>query len=178
MSVRTSGPQSTTPKADRPYIPGYGLPSSREGILPWEWATERLTRASNYWICTTRPDGRPHAAPVWAVWVDSMVVFEGGPGTRRGRNIAANPAVVVHIESGEDIVIVEGVAEEIRSPEPELEAKLVEAYAKYRKTHGYEADPANWREGGLYLVHPDKVLAWSSFPADATRWTFERDERA
>lgn len=162
------------PHIDRPHIPQYGIPDTLEGALPWSWAEERLTRALTYWVGTTRPDGRPHAMPTWAVWVDGMVAFEGGRQTRRARNLAVNPAVVVHIELGDDVVIVEGVAEEVRQPDPALEAKLVDAYRKYLPTHGYQADPANWREGGLWLVRPEKVLGWGSFPADATRWTFDR----
>ncbi len=30
------------PKTERPYMPGYGLPKGRKGLLPWEWAKERL----------------------------------------------------------------------------------------------------------------------------------------
>ena len=173
MSVQSPGTGSTMPLADRPHIPEYGIPDTLEGTLSWAWAEERLKDAINYWISTTRPDGRPHAAPVWAVWVGGLVAFEGGSQTRRARNLAANPAVVVHVESGDDVVIVEGVAEESHQPDPELEAKLLAAYAKYKPTHGYEADPANWRDGGLWLVHPEKVLAWSKFPDDATRFTFQ-----
>ncbi len=29
----------------------------------------------NYWICTTRPDGRPHSIPVWGFWLDGGLYF-------------------------------------------------------------------------------------------------------
>lgn len=174
MNTPSEKQERSNVQADRPYIPGYGVPETREGMLSWSWAVERLENAIHYWIGTTRPDGRPHAAPVWAVWVDGMIVFEGGPDSRRGRNIAANPAVVIHVESGDDIVIVEGVAEETSRPEPALESRLIDAFSsKYGPRYDYQYDPANWREGGLYLVRPRKVLAWGSFAIkDATRWTF------
>ena len=164
----------TIPQPDRPHIPGYGVPETHEGMLSWDWAVERLQNAIHYWIATTRPDGRPHAAPVWAAWVDGVLAFESGPNSRRGRNIAANPAVVIHIESGDDIVIVEGVAEQISRPEPAFESRLLDAFAsKYGARYDYVYDPANWRDGGLYLVRPQKVLAWARFDIqDATRWTF------
>jgi len=42
-------------------MPGYGLPAADKGkgLLPWEWAVERLTESHNYWVATTRPEGRP-----------------------------------------------------------------------------------------------------------------------
>src|SRR5690349_19543878 len=122
--------RGVAPVADRPTMPtGYGVPANTEGMLPWSWATERLAAVYNYWIGTVRPDGRPHATPVWGVWLDDTYYFEGAPDTRRGRNIAANPEVVVHIERDEDIVIVEGRAEEIPDPDVALADRLVEAFA-------------------------------------------------
>ena len=169
----TSGSITTTPQRDRPHIPGYGVPETQDGMLSWDWAVERLTSAIHTWIGTTRPDGHPHAAPVWAVWVDGAIVFESGPRSRRARNIAANPAVVAHVESSDDVVIVEGLAEAIDRPDPELEARLIEAFATKYASYDYVYDPANWRDGGLYLVRPTKVMAWGRFDIqDATRWTF------
>jgi hypothetical protein len=106
--------------------------------------------------------------------VDGRFWFEGGNETVRARNIAGNPAVVVHTERGTDVVIVEGNAERQPPPDPALEARLLAGFAKYSASHGYEADPGNWRssEGGLWAVRPAKVLAWSRFPSDTTRWRF------
>ena len=44
--------------------------------LPWAWATERLNRARNYWIATTRSDGRPHSRPVWGIWLNKATLVE------------------------------------------------------------------------------------------------------
>ena len=49
--------------------------------------------------------------PVWGAWVDGMFFFHSHPGTRKARNLAVNPAIVVHLECGDDVVIVEGEAE-------------------------------------------------------------------
>ena len=159
---------------DRAQMPtGYGVPQSDEGLLPWSWAQERLEGALLYWVMTVRPDGRPHATPIWGVWVDDRYYFEGGPDTRRGRNLAANPAVGVHLERGDDVVIIEGTAEEIKGPDPALAATLVEAFgAKYEPTHNYRPDPTGWDAGGLYVVRPHVVLAWGEFPKTVTRWQF------
>src|SRR4029078_12148614 len=87
---------------------GYGVPETEEGLLPWSWATARLEAPLNYWFATPRPDARRPAMPAWAVWLDDSLYFEGSPATRRARNLAENPQVSVHLESADEVVIVEG----------------------------------------------------------------------
>jgi hypothetical protein len=43
-------------------------------LLPWSHAVERLEKAINYWVCIMRPDGRPHAVPVWGMWVEGAFI--------------------------------------------------------------------------------------------------------
>jgi hypothetical protein len=108
------------------------------------------------------------------VWVDGTLFFDGSPRTRRGRNIAANPAVVVHLESGKEAVILQGEVYEVKEgPDPALAQRLAAAYrAKYREM-GYAPEPDSWKEGGLYRLTPRSAFAWNQFPQDATRWRFE-----
>jgi hypothetical protein len=164
----------TEPQRGRPVMPkGYGVPTDDEGLLPWSWAVERLEKASNYWFSTTRPDGRPHAMPAWAVWLDGVLYFEGSPETRRARNIAANPALVVHLESGAEVVILEGQAHAAGGPARTLAERLAAAFtAKYADSHGYRPSPEQWDEGGLWAMRPRVAFAWSEFPRSATRWRF------
>src|SRR5262245_16381655 len=98
------------PAASRPHMPGYGVAKDKTGLLPWSHVTERMDEAQNYWICTVSLDGRPHATPVWGLWVDDRLYFGGSPQTRRNRNLAENPAVCVHLESGSDVIILHGDA--------------------------------------------------------------------
>jgi hypothetical protein len=149
---------SEEPHAQRPGLPGYGAPTSPEGMLPWSWAEERLAAAHNYWVATSGP----HASPVWAVWRDRGLVFSCSPRSRKARELGRDPWVVVHLESGAEVVIVEGTAQRI---EPDDE--LLAAYsAKYGPT-----DPGI---GDWYRVTPRRVLAWTeaAYPGDATRWDF------
>src|SRR3954468_22320223 len=116
QAARTT--EAHTPISSRPLMPdGYGVPEHDEGLLEWSWAVERLTAARNYWFCTTRPDGRPHAMPAWAAWVNGTLYFDGSPETRRGRNLAQNASIGVHLESGDEVVILEGRA--VYSPGPD-----------------------------------------------------------
>jgi nitroimidazol reductase NimA-like FMN-containing flavoprotein (pyridoxamine 5'-phosphate oxidase superfamily) len=161
------------PRVDRPVTDkGYGIPRSLKGTLDWAWARDRLEQADVYWVASVRPNGRPHVTPIWGVWVDEAFWMEGGPRTRRFQNLARNSAAVVTVERGNDAVIVEGDAERVFELETELENRLLEAYAKYKATHDYEAEAQNWSDGGIWRVRPRKVLAWSDYPADATRWRF------
>jgi nitroimidazol reductase NimA-like FMN-containing flavoprotein (pyridoxamine 5'-phosphate oxidase superfamily) len=150
---------------------GYGVPENNKGLLPWSHIQERMSQARNYWISTTRPDSRPHATPVWGCWLDDVLYIEGGPDTRRGRNLAANPAVAVHLESGDEVVILEGEAQTIPHPDATLVPRLVEGFS--RKYAGYKPNPEMWEGAGLYAIRPRVVIAWTQFPKDATRWKFE-----
>jgi hypothetical protein len=172
MSELKQAQSVVEPTSDRPEMPpGYGVPEGEEGLLPWQHARERLEKARNYWICTTRPDGRPHSSPVWGVWLGNMLYFDGSPETRRMRNIKANPAVSVHLESGDDVLILEGEAHEIRNPDHTITTRLAEIYAA--KYAGYNPSPDSWDEGGLYAITAYKVIAWTNLAKDPTRWLFK-----
>jgi PPOX class probable F420-dependent enzyme len=65
-------------------------------------------------IATTRPDGRPHVAPVWFVLDGEDLVFMTGKDSVKGRSLARDPrlSIVVDLEeSPYAFVMVEGVAE-------------------------------------------------------------------
>lgn len=148
----------------------YGIPDDGDGALPWTFVAEKLAADRYYWVTTVRPDGFPHARPTWGVWVDGAVHCGGGEGTRWVRNLERNDAVVVHREDAAEVVILEGRAERLDegTADPDLLERLDGAYEnKYDVRHGVP----------FFRVRPDTVLAWSDFPADATRWTFSREAR-
>lgn len=118
----------------------------------------------NYGVSTTLPDGRPHARPVRGVWLDNTFHC-GGEHTRWARNLAAGSEIVVHRKSGDDVVVIEGTAGKLaEGAGPELLERLDAAYeGKYGVRYGTP----------FWMVHPEKVLAWSDHPTDATRWEFE-----
>jgi general stress protein 26 len=102
------------PKPGRPTMPGgYGIAKGPKGLLAWKDVEQQLAKAKNYWVATTRPDGRPHAMPVWGLWLDGVFYFSSDGSSRKARNIAASGRAVVHLESGDDAVIIEGEAERI-----------------------------------------------------------------
>ena len=147
------------PRARRPNrMSAYGVPDDDNGLLPWSWAAERLAKAHNYWIST----GGPHASPVWALWRSGAVVFSCSPTSRKARELARDPRVVVHLESGDEVVVLEGVAEKFEADDSVI--------AEYESKYAFRADKGE----GWYRVKPARVLAWteSSYPRDATRFDF------
>jgi hypothetical protein len=178
MPKRRSQPDGE-PTPSRPHIPGYGVPKSRKGLLAWSHVSERMAQARNYWIGTTDPDGAPHAVPVWGVWLDDTLYFSGGQ-THWARNLAANPAVVVHLESGDDVVIVKGRVERVTDRAVVKRAGRAGA-VKYEgaKDTGDDAsaeseDDTGGDAGGegIFALRPSIVYAWSQGLANATRWRF------
>ena len=155
-------------KRDRPTLPEeYGVPKDDAGLHEWSWVDEKLRTARNYWVCTTRLDGRPHAAPVWATWHGDKLYFDGHPHTRWARNLAHNPAVTIHLESGDEVVILEGTAEDIPSMERPLAEEISTAN---QEKYSMGADVEELMRRGIFALRPQVVLAWSEFPKTMTRW--------
>ena len=143
----------------------YGIPDDEEGLLSWEFVADRMADDRTFWVSTTRPDGHPHARPVWGVWLDDTFHCGGGERTRWVQNLAENAEITVHRESGTEVVIVEGRAGKLteRTADEEQLERIDDAYEeKYGIRHGTP----------VFAVHPHTVLAWSDYPQDATRWTF------
>lgn len=163
-----TGDDGTGWKRDRPRMPGYGVPDAQDGMLALPDIRERLATAKNYWICTATSSGTPHAVPVWAAFVNDTLYFGVGP--RSTRNLLANAAVSVHLESADRVVIAEGIAEQIHGPDPELSKAIDDQYAaKYDwRPSGDSETPVG---DGWFALAPHRIIAWTSFPADATRWT-------
>src|SRR5688572_14444266 len=96
------------PVLENPTFPeGYVIRFSGRHV-EWDTAMGWLADALHYWLATTRPDGTPHVVPRWGVWWDERFWYDGSPQTRHARNLVTNPACVLHLESGEQALILEG----------------------------------------------------------------------
>jgi hypothetical protein len=148
------------PTRRRPSFPGYGVPDEADGMLTWAWADERLAASHNYWIATA--GSGPHASPVWGLWQSGGFLFSCGTGSRKARDLARDPRLVVHLESGDEVVILEGVARPVTATEDDVEA--------YHRKYDYRPEPGE----GWYRVAPERVLAWreQDYPRSATRFDF------
>ena len=163
-------------RRDRPEIPdGYGVPDTEEGVVEWAAVAQRLSEALHYWMATTRPDGRPHVVPRWGVWLDGRFWYDGSPQTVHARNLADNPACVLHLEDGRQAVMVEGTSVAADPPGRETGARLAAEFGRKYAALGYSPEPGSWEgedAGGLCVFTPRKAIAWFDFPTDVTRFGF------
>ncbi|MFS8102248.1 pyridoxamine 5'-phosphate oxidase family protein [Lentzea alba] len=153
--------------------------------LPWTLAQDLLAQESAskdvpFFLNTVRPDGRPHSVGVGAVWFEDALHFVSGPGTRKSRNLAENPACTVSVRlTGMDLVL-EGDAHRVTD-----ESTLDRIAARYREA-GWPAEregqaftaPYTAPSGGpppwyVYRISLRAAHAVATAgPGGATRWTF------
>ena len=153
------------PRAEPLPVPAvYG---TRTRDLDWGWARERLEKALQYWLVTTRPDGTAHVNPVDGLWLDDVWIHGGSAESVRHRNLERNPEAVVHLGDAEAVVVVEGTVTMRMPSAADADRMAATAKAKY----GYSPGAAVYRSGVWALV-PRRARAWSSYPADATRFVF------
>lgn len=100
------------PIVERPDMSDYGVPADPEGALPWTWAQQRLVDNKNYWVVTASVTARPHAMPVWGVWLaeTDRFWFSCSPNARKARNIVEHPQCVVTVDDTVECIAVEGRA--------------------------------------------------------------------
>ena len=155
------------PEPERPHLPdSFGLNIADFPFEPmsWQWVTKQLESARNYWVATTRPSGRPHAVPVWGVWTDDAFHFATDPLGVTAQNLNRNPESVVNLESGDEVVILEGQFV-LHDSTPAIQAAF---NAKYDIPWGEEETIP------VFTLTVKKALAWTeaSYPSTATRWRF------
>jgi hypothetical protein len=149
----------------------YGA-TSDHAPLAWSWVDEQLRLAGTYWVVARTP-GHPHPRPVWGIWHGQRLYLSVGSPTVL-RALDREPAVTVHLDSGTDVVLVEGTTG--LTSQGATPPSSVEAYnAKY------DWDYEIARYGELTVVEPVRVLAWrsagwagrDSFQATGC-WVFDR----
>lgn len=152
----------------------YGVPTEDlTGALDWTWAEDRLAESRNFWVVTVDDDHRPHATPVWGVWMHDRFWFSAAPGALKVRNIETNPSVVIMTDDTVNVVSIEGTAARV-----EGRRDVADAWATR-----YEKDPAKQKElasfmmqGAFFEVTPRKAFGLieteEQFSSSATRWVW------
>jgi hypothetical protein len=173
VSKKKQSSPMNTPTVSRPKIPAeYGVPKNNKGLLPWSHVTDRMTQAMHYWICTVSSDGQPHVTPVDGCWLNDLLYFSGSPQTRYNRNLLINPAVSVHLDSSDDVIILHGNAY-LHTPDHAVAVQLAKASAE---KYGYGPSPEAYKKMGVQIFRPHVVFAWKQFPNDVTRWQLSESE--
>lgn len=156
------------PRTDRPR--GGYWDTDDPPRLRWSWAVERFEGALNYWVVATRPDGRPYARPVWGLWFEGGLTFESAS---LNDNLRRDARVEVHLESGDEVVIITGQAEPLDARKAHRWVRLYNA--KYAWDWDPKAPPAL-----IWIVRPRTAFGWisrqadhgTSFARSGTRWSF------
>jgi general stress protein 26 len=106
--------------------------------------------------------------PVWGLWLDGALYFSSGSASRKTRNLAVDPRIVVHLESGDDVVVLEGGAQRVND-----EAELRRVAELYTAKYDFEFDPTN-PDYPVFRVTPLRGYAWleRDFTGTATRYAF------
>jgi len=140
--------------------------------MTWTEVAGRLAAARSYWLGSTTPSGAPHAAPVWGVVTSETLYLYSERSTVKARNLAADPRVVIHLESAEDVLIVRGVAEDLGTPA--MVPSVVEALAaKYTRAEDRQYLPdADPDFDVVYALRPQSAMAWrlDDYAASQRRW--------
>jgi hypothetical protein len=144
-----------------------------DNTVSWPEVAARLAPARSYWLCSTMPSGAPHAAPVWGVVIGHVLYLYSERRTIKARNLAADPRVVVHLESGDDVLIVRGTAEDLGTPAqvPEVVTGLSAKYTGERdRPFLPDADPAF---DIVYAIRPQSAMMWRlpDYEGSQRRWT-------
>jgi len=156
------------PEAQRPSLSGY---VQHGKLLPWKWLDVRMEESPNYWI-STHSSSYPSSRPVWGIWLSPILLFSTG--SQIARNIARDPRVQVNLESADELVLIEGIAEPLR------DEKTARVWAEqYNEKYSWDM-PASVDD--VYRVIPKRALAWLcdstgldagvGFSNSATEWKF------
>jgi hypothetical protein len=160
------------------------------GNAPLEWSRARAQLAGwhgtevSHFLCTTRPDGRPHVAGVGAMWLDGDLYIVSGERTRKSKNLAVHRACAIAVRLPGMDVTLEGSATRV------ADAQTLERVAALYRELGWPAEvdaaaqaftapysapsagPPPWQ---LYRFEFDSAFAVASQePFGATRWRFPR----
>jgi hypothetical protein len=164
------------PKASHPYWPdALNKPTdSVSALKPWSWALERLQTSHNYWIATSRSEGRPHLMIIWGVWWQDAFWFSTGPRTRKAKNLTGNPRCAIGTEKADEAVILEGLAEEVTD-----RSTWKQLAAVYNRKYGGDIGPIlESSSGSVYRIIPQTVFGQDehaeNFAEAVTRWTFTK----
>jgi Pyridoxamine 5'-phosphate oxidase len=145
----------------------------QNGTVTWAEIAEQLSAPRQYSLNTNTPSGAPHAAPVWGVVTQETLHFYSKRKTVKARNLAADPRAVVHLESGEEVMIVYGLLDDVGTPAeaPRVVAALA---AKYTRPEDQQYLPSNDPDFDVvYALRPRSAMAWrlDDYTASQRRWS-------
>jgi general stress protein 26 len=146
--------------------------------VPWAEVVRVLESSEMFWLSTVRRDGRPHVAPLPAMWLDSKLHFCSGAHEQKARTIQAIANCVLttgtnSYRSGLDVVVEGTVA--MVSDNSTL-ARLARLWKDkidwtFEVGDGVFLDTeAAGHPALVFAVTPTKILAFGKAPYSQTRY--------
>jgi general stress protein 26 len=172
-------------------VPALDARYSSPGTVPTAWSVGRrvLEDAEVFWLVTVRPDGRPHATPLLAVWHDDALVVTTGPDERKAKNLEHRGFCLLLVgngsmQAGLDVAV-EGKAYQV--DDEAVLRQIAEAYVtKYGEDWRYVVKDGGFVHAAEALRHddPGRVLVFRIAPTTVfafgkgeqysqTRWSFQ-----
>jgi general stress protein 26 len=171
-------PRTLTPELDARFSAPDAAPT------PWADVDAALQDAELFWISTVRADGRPHVAPLPAVWHAMTLYFCTGPQEQKAVNLRTNHHCILTTgtnrwKSGLDVVVEGGAT---RVTDDRLLADLAERWRrKYDGDWRFDVrDGAFHHDAGVahvFEVRPSKILAFAKGEFAQTRFRFDEAEQ-
>jgi len=171
---------------DRTPVEVTNLDRYGSAALPWSRPHDLLAASASantsFFLGTVRPDGRPHAAAVGALWHDGDLYIVSGAETRKSRNLAASPACTISVGLEGIDLILEGEASRV------IDQPTLEALARLYREGGWPAQVEGDAFTAPYSAPSAGPPPWQLYrftfhtafgvttaePYGATRWRFDR----
>jgi hypothetical protein len=145
----------------------------------WDTVAARLGGARIYWLAVLDRRGAPRTFPHWGVVVNDALYFYVDGATGVALDLRRDPRIAVHLEDGENPVIVRGTAKPAGTP-----TELPDVVAAFSVKYDYTDDsrfPNTTPQPGdyIYVVTPNWALFTeekAARPPNRTR-RLQRDPR-
>lgn len=120
-------------------------------------------------LATVSADGAPHVVPVWYLWEENCLWIHSFASTRKVRHLRKRPACALVVDVADKIegltaVLIEGQADLITAPRPEVRARAERVYRRYLSPDELaKPDPQSWldsEEGLIVKITPRQIIAW------------------
>jgi general stress protein 26 len=156
---------------------------SQSDAVATEWeVTRRILETQELcWVTTVRADGRPHVAPLVAVWADDALWFCTGIDEQKAVNLRTNPHVILTIgnstwDSGLDVVVegdaVQVTDEDVLKHIAEVWTQKWDGRWKYLVRDGTFRHTADGEAIPVFSVSPTKILVFGKGTFTHTRHVF------
>jgi PPOX class probable F420-dependent enzyme len=114
-------------------------------------------------VATVLPNGGPHSVPVWIALEGDRLAFFTQPGSRKARNLEADPRVAISIVDHDEPYKMAQIRGRVVETVGGDEALAIMDRMSLR----YTGKPFPHRQGVAVLIEPEKVF-WMTLPFEHT----------